>query len=126
MRFIIPACPAFNIYSTIARKTTALGPVGIAGVVNKRKKRYAEASDENNLLLYGVSGGAAGPATGSSSSYGPHPIKTNYAIYGRSSGRVSFVSSRSSSQRLPAIFDFPKSYDKINSVCGEVGAGVSL
>ncbi len=30
LRIIIPAYPAFNIYSRIARKTTALGPVTVA------------------------------------------------------------------------------------------------
>ena len=30
LRIVIPAYPAFNIYSRIARRTTALGPVCVA------------------------------------------------------------------------------------------------
>ncbi|MBW2675246.1 MAG: hypothetical protein JRD89_17850 [Deltaproteobacteria bacterium] len=34
-RVITPAYPTFNIYSRIARKTTALGPVLVATVVSR-------------------------------------------------------------------------------------------
>lgn len=60
-RIIIPAYPAFNIYSSIAKKTTALGPVCIASVVNEMEGWDVEVVDENNLRLYGPkseSGGA--------------------------------------------------------------------
>ncbi len=53
LRIIIPAYPAFNIYSGIANKTTALGPVCIGSVVNKLEKWDVEIIDENNLRRYG-------------------------------------------------------------------------
>ncbi|MBU4306185.1 MAG: B12-binding domain-containing radical SAM protein [Candidatus Omnitrophica bacterium] len=53
MRIIIPAYPAFNIYSFIAHKTTSLGPVCVASVVNKMERWDAEVIDENNLRWYG-------------------------------------------------------------------------
>ncbi|MFH1283095.1 MAG: radical SAM protein [bacterium] len=61
MRIIIPAYPAFNIYSFIANKTTALGPVSIASVANKIEPWDVEVIDENNLRNHGPkshSGGA--------------------------------------------------------------------
>ncbi|MFH2138772.1 MAG: radical SAM protein [Candidatus Omnitrophota bacterium] len=48
-RIILPAFPAFNIYSGIARKTTALGPITIASVVNEIEGWDVEVIDENNL-----------------------------------------------------------------------------
>jgi len=53
LRIIIPAYPAFNIYSSIASRTTALGPVSIATVVNKLENWDVEVIDENNLRRYG-------------------------------------------------------------------------
>ncbi|MFH1782571.1 MAG: radical SAM protein [Candidatus Omnitrophota bacterium] len=61
MRIIIPAFPAFNIYSYIASKTTALGPICVASTVNKMEAWDVEVIDENNLRRYGPksdSGGA--------------------------------------------------------------------
>jgi radical SAM superfamily enzyme YgiQ (UPF0313 family) len=52
-RIIIPAFPTFNIYSSMANKTTALGPVSIASVVNEMEGWDVEVIDENNLRLYG-------------------------------------------------------------------------
>ena len=49
LRVVIPAYPAFNIYSRIARKTTALGPVYVASAVNEMERWDAEVIDENNL-----------------------------------------------------------------------------
>ncbi|MFQ6036480.1 MAG: B12-binding domain-containing radical SAM protein [Sedimentisphaerales bacterium] len=60
LRIVIPAYPAFNIYSRIARKTTALGPVCVASVVNKMEKWDVEVIDENNLRRYGPRGEAGG------------------------------------------------------------------
>ncbi len=53
LRIIIPAYPAFNIYSRVAKGTTALGPVCIASVVNKMEGWDVEVIDENNLRRYG-------------------------------------------------------------------------
>lgn len=53
LRIVIPAYPAFNIYSRIAKTTTALGPVCVASVVNKMEKWDAEVIDENNLRRFG-------------------------------------------------------------------------
>lgn len=61
LRIIVPAFPAFNIYSRIAVRTTALGPVRVATAVNEMPGWDAEVIDENNLGRYGPrtdSGGA--------------------------------------------------------------------
>ena len=61
LRIVIPAYPAFNIYSRIAKKTTALGPVCVATAVNEMERWDVEIIDENNLGRYGPrsdSGGA--------------------------------------------------------------------
>ncbi|MDD4980804.1 MAG: radical SAM protein [Candidatus Omnitrophica bacterium] len=61
LRIIIPAYPAFNIYSYIAHKTTALGPVCVASAANGMGGWDVEVIDENNLRRYGPrseSGGA--------------------------------------------------------------------
>ena len=61
LRIIIPVYPAFNIYSSIAKTTTALGPVCVASVVNEMEGWDVEVIDENNLRRYGPrsdSGGA--------------------------------------------------------------------
>lgn len=49
---IIPKYPALNIYSHIASKTTALGPLSVATVVHKMKEWDVEVIDENNLCRY--------------------------------------------------------------------------
>ncbi len=59
-RMVIPAHPAFNIYSHIARKSTALGPVCIATVVNKMEGWDVEIIDENNLRIFGPRSGEGG------------------------------------------------------------------
>jgi radical SAM superfamily enzyme YgiQ (UPF0313 family) len=53
LRIIIPVYPAFNIYSYIAHKTTALGPVCVASAVNEMEGWDVEVIDENNLRRYG-------------------------------------------------------------------------
>ena len=50
---MVPAYPAFNIYSRIARTTTALGAVCVASAANKMEKWDVEVIDENNLGKYG-------------------------------------------------------------------------
>jgi radical SAM superfamily enzyme YgiQ (UPF0313 family) len=52
-RVVVPAYPAFNIYSSIARTTTALGPVCVASAVHEMAGWDAEVIDENNLGRYG-------------------------------------------------------------------------
>jgi radical SAM superfamily enzyme YgiQ (UPF0313 family) len=52
-RMIIPKYPAFNIYSRIARKTTALGPVCVATVASRLPGWDAEVIDENNYRFPG-------------------------------------------------------------------------
>ncbi|MEN6333973.1 MAG: radical SAM protein [Phycisphaerales bacterium] len=61
LRIVVPAFSAFNIYSRIACRTTALGPVRVATAVNEMAGWDAEVIDENNLGRYGPradSGGA--------------------------------------------------------------------
>ncbi len=60
LRIIIPAYPAFNIYSQIANKTTALGPICVASAANKLENWDVEVIDENNLRRYGPRGDSTG------------------------------------------------------------------
>ena len=53
LRIVVPAYPAFNIYSRVAKGTTALGPVCVASAVNEMEKWDVEVIDENNLRRYG-------------------------------------------------------------------------
>ena len=53
LRVITPVFPIFNIYSRIARRTTALGPVCIATSARQVPGWDAEVVDENNLRRYG-------------------------------------------------------------------------
>ncbi|MBN1900993.1 B12-binding domain-containing radical SAM protein [Candidatus Sumerlaeota bacterium] len=52
-RMIDPAYPAFNIYSRIACKTTALGPLGVATVISRMGGWDVEVIDENNYRKFG-------------------------------------------------------------------------
>jgi radical SAM superfamily enzyme YgiQ (UPF0313 family) len=60
LRIVVPVFPAFNIYSYVAKRTTALGPVSVASVVNEMEKWDVEVIDENNLRRYGPAGDAGG------------------------------------------------------------------
>ena len=60
LRIVLPGYPAFNIYSHVARETTALGPVCVASVVNAMEKWDVEVVDENNLRRYGPRGESGG------------------------------------------------------------------
>ncbi len=53
LRIIIPAYPTFNVYSHIAKATTALGPVCVATSVNEMEGWDVEIIDENNYRRYG-------------------------------------------------------------------------
>ncbi|QSH41892.1 radical SAM protein [Lentisphaerota bacterium ZTH] len=61
-RMIIPCYPAFNIYSSVARKTTALGPIMIATVVSKIPGWEVEVIDENNYCWCGPQNAEGKPA----------------------------------------------------------------
>ncbi len=52
LRVVVPAFPTFNIYSRIARQTTALGPLCIATSAREVPGWDVEMIDENNLRLY--------------------------------------------------------------------------
>lgn len=52
-RMIIPSYPAFNIYSRIARSTTALGPLCVSSVVAQMPGWDVEVIDENNYRSFG-------------------------------------------------------------------------
>jgi len=53
LRIVVPAYPAFNIYSRIAGRTTTLGAVCVASAANKMDKWDVEVIDENNLGKFG-------------------------------------------------------------------------
>ncbi len=48
LRIVIPAFPSFNIYSRVARQTTALGPICVATSASKLERWDVEVVDENN------------------------------------------------------------------------------
>ncbi|MBN1493853.1 MAG: B12-binding domain-containing radical SAM protein [Candidatus Omnitrophica bacterium] len=52
-RLIVPSYPIFNIYSHVARRTTALGPICVASVINEMPGWDVEVIDENNYRQYG-------------------------------------------------------------------------
>ncbi len=60
LRMVVPAYPAFNIYSHVANKTTSLGPVCVASAVNEMAGWDAEVIDENNLGCFGPRSDAGG------------------------------------------------------------------
>jgi len=53
LRIVIPAYPAFNIYSAVARITTALGPLSVATAVHEMEGWDVEVIDENNYRRSG-------------------------------------------------------------------------
>jgi radical SAM superfamily enzyme YgiQ (UPF0313 family) len=50
---IIPAYPTFNIYSRVAKITTALGPLMVATIACRMKHLDVEVIDENNYRRFG-------------------------------------------------------------------------
>ena len=52
IRIVIPSYPAFNIYSHVARITTALGPVSVATAVHEVEGWDVEVIDENNYRRF--------------------------------------------------------------------------
>jgi len=60
LRIVVPAYPAFNIYSHIAKRTTALGPICVASAVNEMEGWDVEVIDENNLGRHGPRSTPAG------------------------------------------------------------------
>ncbi|MBN1676206.1 MAG: B12-binding domain-containing radical SAM protein [Kiritimatiellae bacterium] len=60
-RLIIPAFPAFNIYSGVAKATTALGPVCVATAANELERWDVEVIDENNYRQFGPKDGQGRP-----------------------------------------------------------------
>ena len=61
LRIVIPAYPAFNIYSRVARITTALGPVSVATSVHEMEGWDVEVIDENNYQRSGPRDDAGRP-----------------------------------------------------------------
>ena len=60
-RMIVPAYPAFNIYSRVAKTTTALGPLLVATIVSRMKGWDVEVIDENNFRRLGPKDGKGLP-----------------------------------------------------------------
>jgi len=50
LRVIIPSFARFNIYSSVAQRTTALGPIMVATMVSRMPGWEVEVIDENNYL----------------------------------------------------------------------------
>ncbi|MFH0964185.1 MAG: radical SAM protein [Planctomycetota bacterium] len=60
-RMIAPVFPAFNIYSRIARQTTALGPLSVATAAGRVDNWDVEVIDENNYRKFGPKDDAGRP-----------------------------------------------------------------
>ncbi len=54
IRFIIPGYPTFNIYSSIAKHTTSLGPLLLASVADQKAEWDVEVIDENNFSAQAI------------------------------------------------------------------------
>jgi radical SAM superfamily enzyme YgiQ (UPF0313 family) len=52
-RMVIPAFPAFNVYSQTAKSTSALGPICVASVIDRMPGWDVEVIDENNYRKFG-------------------------------------------------------------------------
>lgn len=52
-RMVIPKYPTFNVFSTVAHKTTALGPICVATCISKLPGWDVEVIDENNFHFPG-------------------------------------------------------------------------
>jgi hypothetical protein len=52
-RMVIPRYPMFNVFSTVADKTTALGPISVATCISKLPGWDVEVIDENNFRFPG-------------------------------------------------------------------------
>src|SRR5512136_1999440 len=61
LRVVIPTFPAFNVYSWVARVTTALGPIAVATAVNEIEGWDVEVIDENNYRRSGPKDGKGLP-----------------------------------------------------------------
>ncbi len=61
LRIVIPAFPALNIYSSVAKRMTALGPVCVATSVTEVEGWDAEVIDENNYGRGGPKDAAGRP-----------------------------------------------------------------
>jgi len=59
-RMVIPVYPTFNVYSHVAQRTTALGPVCVASAIGEMPGWDVEIIDENNLRRYGPRAEPAG------------------------------------------------------------------
>jgi len=97
IRFIVPGYPTFNIYSTIAKYTTALGPVLLASVAAQKAGWDVEVIDENNFTAKAVK---------DSHGYPDH----NYLQQLRKADVVAFYGGLSST--IPRLYELARFYDE--------------
>lgn len=105
IRFIIPGFPTFNIYSTIAKYTTALGPLLVASAAAQKPGWDVEIIDENNFHGHAPKG-----------QYG-HPDH-NYLQETRPADVVAFYGGLSST--TPRLYELAAFYDaqKVITIAG--------
>jgi len=101
IRFIIPGYPTFNIYSSIAKYTTALGPVLLASVAAKKAGWDVEIIDENNFTV---------KAAKDSRGYPDH----NYLQQLRKADVAAFYGGLSST--IPRLYELAKFYDEQGAI----------
>ncbi|HNS21319.1 MAG TPA: radical SAM protein [Sedimentisphaerales bacterium] len=101
LRIVVPAFPAFNIYSRIAVRTTALGPVRVATAVNDMAGWDAEVIDENNL-------GRCGPRADSRGA--DHDLIQRQ----RPAGVVGFYGGLTST--IPRLYELAKQYKRMGVI----------
>jgi radical SAM superfamily enzyme YgiQ (UPF0313 family) len=84
-RMIIPSYPTFNVYSRIARTTTALGPLMVATVVSRLRHWDVEVIDENNYRKLGPKDGRGMPDHGTLQAIRPADV---VGLYGGLSSTI--------------------------------------
>lgn len=82
---IVPGYPAFNIYSRIARSTTALGPLCVATSVSRMPGWDVEVIDENNYRRFGPADKSGRPDHGTLQDIRPADV---VGLYGGLSSTV--------------------------------------
>lgn len=97
IRFIVPGYPTFNIYSTIAKYTTALGPVMLASVAAQKAGWEVEIIDENNFTAKAVKDSQGRP-------------DHSYLQQLHKADVVAFYGGLSST--IPRLYEIAKFYDK--------------
>ena len=103
LRIVIPAYPAFNIYSRVARETTALGPILVATSASKMAGWDVEVVDENNYREFGPKDCAGRPDHGVLQSIRPADVVGFYGGLSSTIPRLYELAAFYKGQNVPTI-----------------------